>query len=178
MRYWFDENDEERRRRSAFDEGMAFLVPIETNLQEAVQHFHLLESDGIQQSWEQVDFERDILEDVYGVSQSPPDIVGTHALYTFCGIDCRDYDGPQMWILMPIRLWEHDQTLFHSVNCGGCRGTYLFELRRRGEKEKADFVEMIWLETVRRNQRQLWRCPHRNTCSLRPNLSSMWPISR
>ena len=54
---------------------------------------------------------------------------------------------PPVVLLMPVRLWEQDSRLFGDVNCGICRGRYLYTLRKQQRGlERAQSLEILWLE--------------------------------
>ena len=148
--HWFDETEEEKQRRETFNESVTVSVPADADPKVATKHIHLMESDGPQQSWETTELEREFLEEILPYNPrlivAKPDDLASHLIYSFCGIDPKDHHGPPLWMMMPIRLWQHDKSKFRSVNCRTCRGAYLFELRRKREEAKADFLEIVWTE--------------------------------
>ena len=139
MSYWFSKSDDELAADKERDTGMGFILPTDADRSEAFKHIHLVKPELIQEPIARIEeFYREM-----AMFRSSPDL----ELFSYCGIDSREsIDSPAV-LFMPTRLWENDSRLFGDVNCGTCRGQYLYTLRKRGTApEKAQLLEILWLE--------------------------------
>ena len=148
MSYWFSKSDDELGDEQKWDNGVALVIPLDANRDEALERGHLLESEWFQQSAVEVDRYSEAWEMVgeeVGVSGVSP------LLRSYCNIDSRERPDPPVVMLLPIRLWEKAPDLFRHVNCGTCRGRYLCAFRSNGPLseqvlEKAESLQALWSE--------------------------------
>ena len=140
MSYWFSESDDELAADRKWDTGTGFVLPTNADRREAFKRVHLVESELIQASSDELEFLEEIGEEML---DRPLPLV----LRSYCAIDGGRPIDPPVALLMPIRLWEQDSSLFGVVNCGICRGRYLYTLRKQQHGlERAQSLEILWLE--------------------------------
>ena len=134
MSYWFSESDDELAADRKWDTGTCFVLPTNADRREAFKRVHLVESELIQASSDELELIGEMLD------RPLP-------LRSYCAIDGGRPIDPPVALLMPIRLWEQDSSLFGGVNCGICRGRYLYTLRKQQHGlERAQSLEILWLE--------------------------------
>ena len=140
MSYWFSKSDDELAADRKWDTGTGFVLPTNADRREAFKRVHLVESELIQASSDELEFLEEIGEEML---DRPLPLV----LRSYCAIDGGRPIDPPVALLMPIRLWEQDSSLFGGVNCGICRGRYLYTLRKQQHGlERAQSLEILWLE--------------------------------
>ena len=100
MSYWFSKSDDELGDEQKWDNGVALVIPLDANRDEALERGHLLESEGFQQSAVEVDRYSEAWEMVgeeVGVSGVSP------LLRSYCNIDSRERPDPPVVMLLPTR---------------------------------------------------------------------------
>ena len=75
-----------------------------------------------------------------------PDDLTSYRIFSYCYIDGQKHRAPPVIMLMTERMTLNHRQQWSKVNCGQCRGAYLFELRNRGEEDRAKALETLWLE--------------------------------
>ena len=142
MSYWFSKSDDELAADRKWDTGTGFVLPTNADRREAFKRVHLVESELIQASSDELEF-LEFHEEIEEMLGRPLPL----ELRSYCDIDGRRPIDPPVALLMPIRLWEQDSSLFGGVNCGICRGRYLYTLRKQQHGlERAQSLEILWLE--------------------------------
>ena len=149
MSYWFSESDDELAADRKWDTGTGFVLPTNADRREAFKRVHLVESELIQASSDELEL---IESELIQASSDELELIGEMLdrplpLRSYCAIDGGRPIDPPVALLMPIRLWEQDSSLFGDVNCGICRGRYLYTLRKQQHGlERAQSLEILWLE--------------------------------
>ena len=110
-----------------------FVLPTNADRREAFKRVHLVESELIQASSDELEL---IESELIQASSDELELIGEMLdrplpLRSYCAIDGGRPIDPPVALLMPIRLWEQDSSLFGDVNCGICRGRYLYTLRKQ-----------------------------------------------
>ena len=142
MSYWFSKSDDELAADRKWDTGTGFVLPANADKREAFKRVHLVESELIQASSDELEF-LEFHEEIEEMLGRPLPL----KLRSYCAIDGGRPIDPPVALLMPIRLWEQDSSLFGDVNCGICRGRYLYTLRKQQHGlERAQSLEILWLE--------------------------------
>ena len=150
MSYYSPETEKQIKRREKFNDTVSIALPLGSNRKIKFQETHIMKTDSIQQSWQDLEEAREFLDDYFEEQNPepifPPDDLSSHQILSFCLINGNQYEGPPLLILMPLKLDVVRNRTMANVTCGTCRGEYLFDLRKRRDEKRAQHIEMIWLE--------------------------------
>ena len=152
MSYFSPETEKQTKRKYKFNDATSIALPLGSNPKIKFQEKHIMKTDSIQQSWEDleerraIEFTEDYSKEPHPEHIPPPDDLSSHQILSFCLINGNQYEGPPLLILMPLKLDVVRNRTMANVTCGTCRGEYLFDLRKRRDEKRAQHIEMIWLE--------------------------------